>query len=184
MNRALFLDRDGILNDLVYYESSDEWESPRTLADLVLMPGIVEPLQALANAGWLLFIITNQPSYAKGKTSKEDLLAIEREIERTLPITRGYVCLHHPHAVLDELRVHCDCRKPGPRFLLEAARDYTLDVPASWLVGDQDSDLACGQAAGCNVALLEHPRSAHKRGLVEPDVRVRSLRELADILLT
>ena len=183
MNRALFLDRDGILNDLVYYDSSGEWESPRNLADLMLMPGIIEPLRAFANAGWLLFIITNQPSYAKGKTSKEDLLEVEREIERALPITRGYVCFHHPNAVLDELRVVCDCRKPGAQFLLEAAREYDLDLRASWLVGDQDSDLACGKAAGCQVALIEHPRSAHKRGDVEPDVRVNDLRALATFLL-
>jgi D-glycero-D-manno-heptose 1,7-bisphosphate phosphatase len=184
MNRALFLDRDGILNDLVYYDSSGEWESPRTLADVTMIPGILEPLRALAGAGWLLFIVTNQPSYAKAKTAREELVEVEEAIERVLPITRGYVCFHHPNAVVDELRVTCDCRKPGARFLFDAARDYDLDLSASWLAGDQDSDLACGKTAGCKVALIEHPHSAHKRGKVEPDVRVSDLRELATLLLS
>ncbi|MFP5245937.1 MAG: D-glycero-alpha-D-manno-heptose-1,7-bisphosphate 7-phosphatase [Thermoanaerobaculia bacterium] len=182
MNRALFLDRDGVLNELVYYASSDEWESPRNVDDLVLIEGIAEPLQKLADAGWLLFIITNQPSYAKGKTSEEELRAVQAAVERAVPITRGYVCFHHPDAVRDELRVRCDCRKPGARFLFDAAAEYDLDLACSWMIGDQDSDLACGRAAGCRVALLEHPRSAHKRGAVEPDLVVGSLGELVAFL--
>lgn len=183
MNRALFLDRDGVLNELVYYASSNEWESPRTLADLVMIDGVFEPLQRFAAAGWLLFIITNQPSYAKGKTSKEALLEIERAIESALPITRGYVCLHHPQAVVGELRVACQCRKPGAQSLRDAAREFDLELSRSWLVGDQDSDLQAGRAAGCRVALIEHPRSEHKRGHVEPDLHVRDLRELASVLI-
>jgi histidinol-phosphate phosphatase family protein len=183
MNRALFLDRDGILNELVYYDSSGEWESPRTVADLQMIDGVVEPLQRFADAGWLLFIVTNQPSYAKGKTSMENLLEVERAVERALPITRGYVCFHHPDALLDEWRVRCECRKPGAQSLRDAARDYDVDLAVSWLVGDQDSDLGAGRAAGCKVALLEHPRSAHKRGKIDPDLRIANLAELAERLL-
>lgn len=183
MKRALFLDRDGVLNELVWYESSQEWESPRTTADLTLIDGIAEPLQRFADAGWLLFIITNQPSYAKAKTTKEALLDVERAVESALPIARGYVCFHHPRAVVDELRVACECRKPGAQSLREAAREFGVDLARSWLIGDQDSDLEAGRAAGCRVALIEHPRSAHKRGRVEADLKVRDLRELAEALL-
>lgn len=183
MNRALFLDRDGVLDELVYYESSGEWESPRAIGDIVLIDGVAEPLEMLAASGWLLFVVTNQPSYAKGKVTREALEAVHDAIVDPLPITRGYICFHHPEAVLDEMRVACDCRKPGTRFLQEAAAEFDVDLTSSWMVGDQDSDLLCGRAAGCRVALIEHHGSAHKRGAVEPDLRVASLRELAAILL-
>ena len=176
MNRALFLDRDGIVDELVYYESSGEWESPRTLADLKMLDAT--PLQRFVDAGWLLFLVTNQPSSAKGKTSLEDLREVHDAVVRALPvpITRSYLCFHRSED-------RCECRKPKPYFLHEAAREFEVDLTASWMVGDQDSDLLCGRAAGCRVALIENPRSANKRGAVEPDLRVHSLAELAEALL-
>jgi D-glycero-D-manno-heptose 1,7-bisphosphate phosphatase len=184
MKRALFLDRDGILDELVFYESTREWESPRTLADLVMIDGIAEPLQRFVDAGWLLFIVTNQPSYAKGKTSMEELHAIHDAVVAKLgvDIARSYLCFHHPDAIFDDMRIACECRKPGAQSLRDAAREFDVDLGASWMVGDQDSDLLCGRAAGCKVALLENERSANKRGKVEPDLRVRDLAELADAL--
>jgi D-glycero-D-manno-heptose 1,7-bisphosphate phosphatase len=185
MNRALFLDRDGILNQLVHYPSTQEWESPRTLADLEMIEGITEPLRRFADAGWLLFIITNQPSYAKGKTTLEDLSEVHEAVVRALgvPIARSYLCFHHPQSIVPELRIPCECRKPGTQSLRDAVRDFHVDITASWMVGDQDTDLACGRAAGCKVALLENERSVNKRGAVEPDLRVASLAELAELLL-
>lgn len=175
--RALFLDRDGIVDQLVYYASSGEWESPRTLADLEMLDAA--PLQRFVDAGWLLFLITNQPSFAKGKTTMEDLHAVHDAVVHALPvnITRSYLCFHRSED-------QCECRKPKPFFLREAAREFDVDLEASWMIGDQDSDLLCGRAAGCRVALMENPRSANKRGNVEPDLRVRDLGELADALLT
>lgn len=183
--RALFLDRDGVLDELVFYPSSNEWESPRRLADLVMIDGVTEPLQRFVDAGWLLIIVTNQPSYAKGKTSMEELNEVHDAVVRALdvPIVRSYLCFHHPEAIVPELRVACECRKPGTQSLRDAARDFDIDLSASWMIGDQDSDLACGRAAGCNVALLENPRSANKRGKVNPDLRIASLAELATALL-
>ena len=177
MNRALFLDRDGIVDELVFYQSSGEWESPRRLADLRMIEGVSAPLRRLAGAGWLLFIITNQPSFAKGKTSKEELVEVHEAVVRALevPIAKSYLCFH-------QAEDRCECRKPSPHFLCEAAREFDVDLAQSWMVGDQDSDLACGRAAGCRVALIEHRGSEHKRGRIEPDLRVRDLEELASAL--
>jgi len=185
VRRALFLDRDGVLNELVFYESSAEWESPRTVADVQLIAGNAEPLQRFVDAGWLLVIVTNQPSYAKGKTSMQDLLDVQAAIEASLgvPIARSAMCFHHPEATVAEMRVACECRKPGTKSLRDAARDLEIDLASSWMVGDQDSDLECGRAAGCRVALIEHPGSAHKRGGVEPDLKCESLEELASRIL-
>lgn len=178
MTRALFLDRDGILDELVFYESSGEWESPRRLEDLRMIEGVREPLRRFTGAGWLLFIVTNQPSAAKGKTSLESLREVNEAVVRAIavPVARSYVCVHGP----DE---GCVCRKPSPHFLKEAAREFGVDLARSWMVGDQDSDLACGRAAGCKVALIEHRGSEHKRGAIEPDLRVNDLRALASALI-
>ena len=178
MKRALFLDRDGVLDHLVFYESSGEWEAPRRLEDLQLIEGVAEPLRRFVEAGWLLFVVTNQPNVAKGKATPALVQEINDEAVRRLgvPVARSYICVH-------QAEDRCQCRKPSPFFLREAEREFGVDLPRSWMVGDQDSDLLCGRAAGCRVALMENPQSANKRGSVEPDLRVRDLNELADALL-
>ena len=175
MRRALFLDRDGVLDELVQYE---EWEAPRVLADLRMIDGVRAPLQRFVDAGWLLFIVTNQPNVAKGKAAREEVEAINEAVVRELqvPIARSYICFH-------QAEDRCECRKPSPYFLREAAREFEVDLAQSWMVGDQDSDLLCGRNAGCKVALIEHVGSAHKRGKVEPDLRVADLEELARVIL-
>jgi D-glycero-D-manno-heptose 1,7-bisphosphate phosphatase len=151
----------------------------------VLIEGVSEPLRRFVDAGWLLFIVTNQPSFAKGKTSREELQEVHEAVVASLgvPIARSYLCFHHPEAVVGELRVKCECRKPGTKSLRDAAEEFEVDLSRSWMVGDQDSDLACGRAAGCKVALIEHRGSSHKRGKIEPDLRVRDLSELAGKVL-
>jgi D-glycero-D-manno-heptose 1,7-bisphosphate phosphatase len=179
MKRALFLDRDGVVDELVYYPSHDEWESPRRVADLKMIGGVTEPLRRFHDAGWLLFFVTNQPSAAKGKASTEELQEVHDAVVASIdvPVTRSYICFHRSEDA-------CECRKPKPYFLHEAARTFDIDLARSWMIGDQDSDLRCGRAAGCKVALLEHRGSEHKRGAVEPDLRVNDLAELAAQLIT
>jgi len=177
MRRALFLDRDGILDELVFYPSHNEWEAPRRVEDVRMIEGIREPLQRLADAGWLLFIVTNQPNVAKGKATVQDVRAVHELVVGQLgvPIAKSYQCFH-------QASDRCVCRKPSPHFLLEAAREFGVDLAQSWMVGDQDSDLLCGRNAGTRVALIEHRGSEHKRGNVEPDLRVRDLGELVGVL--
>jgi len=177
MNRALFLDRDGILDELVLY--GDEWEAPRRLSELRMIEGVSAPLRRFVDAGWLLFIVTNQPNVAKGKANRDEVLVVNDAVVSALgvPVAKSYICFHQA----DD---RCECRKPSPFFLREAAREFDVDLASSWMVGDQDSDLLCGRNAGCKVALIEHRGSAHKRGKVEPDLRVRDLEELATVILS
>src|SRR5687768_16854376 len=178
MKRALFLDRDGIVDELVFYESSGEWEAPRRVEDIRMIEGAAAALRRFADAGWLLFFITNQPNVAKGKAAREDVDAVHDAVIRELavPIARSYICFHQAEDL-------CVCRKPKPYFLHQAQAELGVDLAQSWMVGDQDSDLLCGRAAGCRVALIEHRGSEHKRGEVEPDLRVRDLEELATLLI-
>ena len=140
MNRALFLDRDGVVDELVFYPSCNEWESPRTVADLRMIPSAVDALRNSNRAGWLLFLITNQPSYAKGKCRLEDLHHVHAHVLEDLKragvvITDSYVCYHHPESKIEALR-KCECRKPSPFFIREAAKKYDIDLARSWMVGD------------------------------------------------
>ena len=181
MNRALFLDRDGVLDDLVFYPSHGEWESPRHLRDLTMRENIAEPLQQASRAGWLLFVITNQPSYAKGKCSLEDLEEVHARVMQELSgagvkITKDYVCFHHPESKLEGYGA-CECRKPKPFFLKEAAREFDIDLKRSWMVGDQDTDIVTGINAGTRTALLNYGRSADKRGKTKPDLVCEDLAE-------
>src|SRR5258708_1241082 len=143
--RGIFFDRDGILNTLVYYADTAEWESPRGPQDFEIFPGALDMLRTLQQKGWLLFLVSNQPSYAKGKTSLENLHAVPAELDRHLTaehITFAGVsyCYHHPHGVVPEYSGACDCRKPGIGSLLRAKAAYALDLSACWFVGDQDTD--------------------------------------------
>ncbi|HEX9163445.1 MAG TPA: HAD-IIIA family hydrolase [Thermoanaerobaculia bacterium] len=181
MNRALFLDRDGIVDDLVFYPSANEWESPRSLADLHMRADAVEPLQRAMNGGWLLFLVTNQPSYAKGKCPLEDLQAVHQRVVASLAasgvrITASYICYHHPESAIEGFGA-CKCRKPSPFLLREAARKYDVDLSRSWMVGDQDTDVVTGINAGCHTALLNYEHSADKRGNTTPELVCADLDE-------
>ncbi len=174
MNRALFLDRDGVVDDLVYYPSHGEWESPRHVRDLRMRDEADEALRTANGNGWLLFLITNQPSHAKGKCPLEDLQAVHarvlEELDRSgVRITDSFVCYHHPESELAGFGA-CQCRKPSPFFMAEAAGKYNVDLAQSWMVGDQDTDVVTGRNAGCRTALLNYEHSREKRGGTQPDL--------------
>ena len=165
MAKAIFLDRDGVLNALVYYPSHDEWESPRTPEDVELLPGVADAIREAAALGFLIFVVSNQPSAAKGKMTLEALHAVHAELVRQLgdvPITAFFYCYHRSED-------RCECRKPSPYFVLEAAKNYDLDLSASWFAGDQDGDIGCGRRAGVRTALLQYARSKPKRGAERAD---------------
>jgi D-glycero-D-manno-heptose 1,7-bisphosphate phosphatase len=180
---AVFLDRDGVINEPVPHPTSGLPESPHRAEDVALTPGCVEALRLLREGGAALVVVSNQPSAAKGTASDADLDAVHREISARLsaagvaPDDWRY-CRHHPDAV-DPARAACDCRKPKPGMLLDAARALDLDLPASWMVGDGDADVGAGRAAGCRTILVEHPGTAHRRGAETPDVTVATILDAA-----
>ena len=186
--RGIFFDRDGVLNSLVYYADTAEWESPRNARDFQLMPGALDVLSTLRQAGWLLFLVSNQPSYAKGKTSLEALHAVHAELDRHLnesyqvSFAGVYYCYHHPQGVVPDYTRVCECRKPGIGSLLKAQAAYDLDLSACWFVGDQDTDVECGQRAGCHTIQIAYAPSQNKRGRSHPDYSCRDLAAIATII--
>jgi D-glycero-D-manno-heptose 1,7-bisphosphate phosphatase len=186
---AVFVDRDGVINELMPDPVSGRPESPLRLDDVRLIPGAAAALRDLANAGWRLVGVSNQPSAAKGLLTLDELHAIQSRVLELLGAEGARLddfrlCLHHPEGVVPELSGECDCRKPAPGMLLAAAEALRLDLRRSWMVGDTDGDVQAGRAAGCRTILVEHPPSAHKRtAALEPDAVVADLAAAAGIIL-
>jgi D-glycero-D-manno-heptose 1,7-bisphosphate phosphatase len=182
--RAVFVDRDGVINELVPDPDSGAPESPLRVADVALVPGAAVALLGLRVDGWTIVGVSNQPAAAKGRITLARLHAIQARVLELLD-REGVVlddfrlCLHHPDGVVPALSGPCDCRKPAPGMLRDAARELGLDLAASWMIGDAESDVAAGRAAGCHTALIEHPASAHRRtaggGAATADVVVADL---------
>ena len=179
--RAVLLDRDGTLNAAVPDPDSGQLESPLRVEDVRLLPGAAGAAAQLAAADFTLVCVSNQPAAAKGKCTVTELRAIHERVLELLAregvdLARSYLCLAHPDASVPALRGPCDCRKPAPGMLLEAARTLGLDLDRSWMIGDTDGDVGAGQAVGCATALIEYAGSAHKRaGNPAADIVARDL---------
>ena len=188
--RAAFLDRDGVLCALVPDPETGFPEAPLHADDVTLVAGAAAAAQRLIAHGWLLVGVSNQPAAAKGKVSWSEIEAVQRRVLELLDdagvqFDGFYLCPHHPHGVVPELTGPCDCRKPQPGMLLTAAGHLGIDLAGSWMIGDTDSDVIAGTAAGCRTALIECPGSAHKRhGDSGADVVVPTLGSAVDVVLS
>ncbi len=168
--RAVFLDRDGVLNRQILKDGKPEMLA--TLDDFEWLPGVIESLEKLRAAELALIVVTNQPDVSRGRLSAETLEKIHDKMRATFPFDGIYTCPH-------EDKDGCDCRKPNPGLIVRAAADHGIDPAASFLVGDRDRDIGAGFAAGCVTVLIQHPYS----GEVTADYTVRDLPSATDIIL-
>ncbi len=169
MKRAVFLDRDGVLNRA--FEREGVPHPPASLAELEMLPGVVEACQALHAAGFLLVMTTNQPDVARGTQSRANVEAMNAAIARRLALDDVRVCYHTDGD-------GCDCRKPLPGMLRQAAADLGIDLQQSYMVGDRWRDVQAGATAGCKTVLIEYGYSGASQCV--PDHRAASLREAAE----
>ncbi len=147
MNRAVFLDRDGVINqNPVEGEYVTRWE------DFHILPGVVEGITLLNRAGFSVIVVTNQRCVAKGLLTIADLERMHKRMTDVLAIAGATIdaTFYCPH----EMEPSCDCRKPAPGMLLNAARSLGLELAASWMIGDSDIDIEAGKNAGCKTARL------------------------------
>jgi len=188
MKKAIFLDRDGVLNELVLNPATGEYEPPHTPDDLILFPDTIESLRILRDAGYELFLVSNQPDYAKGKTTFENIRAVHTRFNHIvgsggIHFRDSYYCYHHPYGTVPGFSCVCECRKPKPYFLVKASREYGIDLRRSWMIGDRDSDIGCGKAAGTRTILIEEPHSSGWRGSSQPDFSAANLNEAVTIII-
>ena len=159
---AVFIDRDGTLNEMVYDDTHGLLDSPRKPDQVRLKRGAADFLQGVKELGYLRLIVTNQPGLAKGTLTLNGLNAVNRRLRHLLgggaADWDGFLyCPHHPAWSRGGNRVYvrtCDCRKPAPGLLLRGADDFGVDLTKSWMVGDGLNDMEAGRRAGCRTILL------------------------------
>ncbi len=177
--KAVFLDRDGTINKYVgFLDNIDEFE---------LLPKVSEAIRKINSSDYLAIVITNQPVIARGELSVHDLNEIHKKMSTLLGQERAYIdhiyyCPHHPDkgykGEIKELKINCNCRKPKPGLILQAARDYNIDLSKSWMVGDSKNDVLAGLSAGCKTAFISEI-STYQFG---QSITVNSLFEFVDYI--
>ena len=178
---AVFLDRDGVLNEVV--GAGNVAASPLHVDDVRLAPLAAPAMGALAAAGYTLVVVTNQPDVARGEMSLDTAVAMTRYVVDSLGLDDGYVC---PHDGPDR----CPCRKPKAGLLDRAAVDWTIEMTNSWLIGDRWVDIGAATAAGVRSVLLERPYSWERAGGalppadLEPSMSVISLDVAVEVVLS
>ncbi len=186
--KAVFLDRDGVLNRLIFNPDTGEFESPHKVEDLEVFPETGGALLKLQEKNFLLLLVSNQPSFAKGKTSLEEIKRIqarfhEKMLELGVRFSRYYYCYHHPNGIVPEFTGPCHCRKPGIKFLEEAREEFKIDFSSSWMVGDRNSDIICGKRAGLKTILILESEEKEKFCETPPDFSVSDLSEAVKIII-
>jgi D-glycero-D-manno-heptose 1,7-bisphosphate phosphatase len=166
----VFFDRDGVVNKPVFREGRPC--APRQVSEFAIEPGVEQTLRRLRAAGFLLFIVTNQPDVARGQLSVEALCAMNEEILAQLAVDEIKVC---PHDDRDE----CNCRKPRPQMLLDLAGDYNVALEESFIIGDSWKDTQAGKAAGCNSIIIDRPYNRDDPA----DYRVANVNSAANLIL-
>ena len=178
LNKALFLDRDGVINvDKGYVH---RW------VDFEFMPDVIEAMRRFSRAGFKLIVVTNQSGIARGLFTEEQFKILTAKIEnhlkrRGVPSIETYYCPHLPDGVIEDYAITCHCRKPAPGLLLQAARDHSLKLSQTALVGDKHSDISAATAAGVGRSFL----MVGDRPCSEKDIGttfVKSLGECADMM--
>lgn len=171
--KAVFLDRDGVLTIPLFRDGRSF--APLKLEDFRVYPDIAGSLEALKRQGFLLVVVTNQPEVGRGRLGQKTLCEMHRRLSAALPVDAIKVCPHTPED-------RCNCRKPLPGMLLEAAKEFEIHLAASYMVGDRPGDIAAGHAAGCRSIFVDLGYTAETPPR-QPDAVVPSLQGAVDWIL-
>ena len=189
--KVVLLDRDGIINELMYFPEQGTVDSPFLVDQMKLTPFAVSSINRLHELGFRVFVISNQPGMAKGHFDEATFDSISRRMRELLKEGEAYVdgeyyCFHHPQGSREKYRMVCDCRKPLPGLILKAARENNFSIPDTFMIGDGIVDVKAGRAAGCRTILVASVNGFLLKLLAdqnaEPDFLVRTLREAVKVV--
>ncbi len=172
MRHAVFLDRDGVINRA--YVRDGKSFPPKSLDEVEILPNVELALRKLKSEGYLLVVVTNQPDVANGKTPRQVVDKINNYLASALPIDEFRTCYHDD-------KDGCQCRKPLPGALLEAAKMHNIDLSKSFMIGDRWRDIEAGAAAGCKTFFINYGYQEKQPDC--PDFIISSLAEAAEIII-
>lgn len=181
MQRAAFLDRDGVIN--IDHAYVCRWE------DFEFVDGVFDAARKLVQAGFVLVIVTNQSGIGRGYYSQSDFLALDKKVRQAFaeagaPISGVYFCPHHPTNALPQYKLVCNCRKPAPGMMIQAAKDLNIDLTKSIMFGDKKSDMQAALAAGIPArVLLGTDGKATPEKTPEATLVAKNLLEGVDLIL-
>lgn len=184
MRKAIFLDRDGVINSYVYNPDFGTIDSPSCPDQFELLPGVADAVATLNRLGFLVVVISNQPGIAKEKFTPALLEQVTAKMRDAIADRGGkfdaiYYCLHHPEASLPAYRMRCECRKPRPGLLLQAAQELDIDLESAYMIGDGITDIQAGISAGTKTIYIgqrkEYVLDAFEKHGIQPDSIVSSL---------
>ncbi len=158
-NKAVFLDRDGVINEVIYHKEMGIIDSPFTVEQFKLLPKVAEVINIFHDLGFRVIVVSNQPGMAKDHFSIDVFEKIREKMNTELKkddaeVDAEYYCFHHPYATVKKYKKICNCRKPKPGMLQKAAEEHNIDLSKSWMIGDGIIDIAAGQTAGCKTILI------------------------------
>jgi len=158
-NKAIFLDRDGVINEVVYHKEMGIVDSPSSVDQFKLLPDAGKAINKFHKLGYIVVLVSNQPGLAKDNYNFDVFEKIKEKMQNKLSkdgakIDYEYYCLHHPDAKIEKYHIICECRKPNPGMILQAVEDHNIDILKSWMIGDGINDIKAGNAAGCQTILI------------------------------
>jgi len=172
MNRAIYLDRDGVINEVIFRGGNNSKPiAPWIIEEFKLVPGIKKPLTKLCQMGFHLFVVTNQPDIANGVVKFSTVKKMNDIVLNELPIDEIMVCSH-----IDS--DNCNCRKPKPGMIISLAKKWGINLCHSFLIGDNWKDIESGKAAGCRTILLDK----FYNKLIKADYRVNNLEMSVEVV--
>lgn len=194
MKKTIFLDRDGIINELVYFPQAGIVDTPVNTNQVKLVFGIGELIRKAGKLGYLVIVISNQPAIGLHKISQKQFDLVDEKIRnlllnKNLGLNAFYYCFHHPFAKLEKYKKICECRKPKIALFKKAAKEFNIDLSQSWMVGDGVDDIKAGKGAGCKTILLANINSTEnlriieeQLGKIKPDFIIKKLPEALSII--
>jgi D-glycero-D-manno-heptose 1,7-bisphosphate phosphatase len=191
MSNAIFLDRDGVINELAFFPDLGLIDSPLNPTQFKLIAGAAEAIKTFNRLGLKVIVVSNQPGIAKGKMSMELFEEIRGKMKRSLSrngarLDGEYYCFHHPEAKRVEYKIKCHCRKPQPGLILKAAKELGVKTSKSYMIGDGLTDIKAGQAVGCKSILIGQIKCDLCRLMesmvVKPDIITSSLLAASKII--
>ena len=180
--KAIFLDRDGVINEDIHLLYKKE--------DVIILPEIKKVLSELKNRGFYIIVVTNQPTVARGLITEKGVIELDDYINSKIDnlVDKFYFCPHHPNANIPEYRMICECRKPSPGLIIQASKDLKVNLEESWMIGDMNSDITAGNAAGCKTILIKSSKNKEEiecgkpYNASKPDYIIKNLLEILNII--